>query len=132
MKWFVIILALLALGLGLWFAPKFLSRARFAGFPGTYACEDFGLPDAAHPTIRIDESFNLYGVGEKEVLVGRLQALDGSKSRARLELSGELVHSADFALDPFDEHRVEGVGGSVVLSATRDGKLLYSHPCYRK
>lgn len=132
MKWIVVILSGAVLGLGLWFWPKIFSRAKFTGFPGTYACEEFGLPDRDYSTLKIDGELNVYGVGPKEVHIGRLKAIDGSATRARIHLSNELVHEPTFALDPFAEHRAEGVGDSLILSGTRDGRILYSHPCYRR
>jgi hypothetical protein len=121
------------IGVGVWLMPRFMNNVKFEGFPGVYICEDFGMPDKEHNTIQIDQDLNVAGIkGQEMVTIGKLKPIDNSKNRARIDLSMELVHSPSFSLDPFAEHVAEGVGNSLVLSATRDGKLLYSQPCFRK
>ena len=133
MKPSLLALSAVLVGLMVWFAPKWFSRAKFAGFPGVYICKDFGMPDDTFNTLRIDEKMNLFGVsGDKEVAVGQLTLIEGSKVRARITFLPEIVHSATFALDPAAEHVAEGLGDSLVMSATHEAKLLYSEPCYRK
>ena len=133
MKAALIALSVVLLALLVWFAPKWFSRAKFAGFPGVYICKDFGMPDDTHSTLRIDEQMRLFGVSaEGEVAVGQLSLIEGSKVRARITFLPEVIHSATFALDPAAEHVAEGLGDSLVMSATHEGKLQYSEPCFRK
>ena len=121
------------IGVGLMLAPKFMTGVRFAGFPGVYICEDFGLPDKAHSTFRVDDALDVFSAKETtEVKLGRLKPIEGSRTRAKLEISMELVHAASFAYDPFADYLAEGVGNALVFSATKDKELLFSSPCYRK
>ncbi len=120
-------------GLGLWFAPRFLNKVRFEGFPGVYICEEFGLPDKDHSTIRVDENLNVFGVKDStEMMVGTLRPIGESRTRSKRELSNAAIEASGSSLDPAAEHVAEGIGNSLVFSATRDAKLLYSQACFRK
>jgi hypothetical protein len=133
MKVVLFVLTAVLIGVGLMLAPKFMSGIKFAGFPGVYICKEFGLPDNEHSTLRVDENFDMFGVkGTAEVKVGKLKPIENSKNRAKIELSMELVHAAAFKSDPFADYLAEGVGNSLVLSATKEQQLLFSQPCFRK
>lgn len=133
MKVILFIGAAVLIGVGLMLAPKFMTGVRFGGFPGVYICEDFGLPDKAHSTFRVDEELSVFSAKDStEVMLGKLKPIDGSQTRAKLEISMELVHAASFAYDPFAAYLAEGVGNALLFSATKDKELLFSSPCYRK
>ncbi len=129
----VVVGVILLIGLGLWFGPRFMIRARFAGFPGHYKCENFGIPDKEYANFRISEDLNIYAAkpGGFETHIGQLKLSERSQTRARLELSMDVVHAPTLQLDPFAQHVAEGVGGSLVFSASRENNMLYSEPCSR-
>ena len=133
MKVILFVGAAVLIGVGLMLAPKFMTGVRFAGFPGVYICEDFGLPDKTHSTFRVDDELNIFSAKDSaEVKLGKLKPIEESKTRAKMEISMELVHAASFAYDPFADYLAEGVGNALVFSATKDKELLFSSPCYRK
>lgn len=116
----LLIIGTLGLSLVAFFGRE--SKHPFASLPGTYACKDFGLPDATHERLRIDPDFKVFGVAKShEFYVGTLNKKDEA---GELELGMTVIHAPTFKLDPFFPIRIEGVGSGIhVTGKGPDGEF---------
>ena len=107
----------LAIGLVL---VKFLISGKpvpFDQMPGTYECEDFGIPDRNFYKLRITPEMQLIGVAtDRDFTIGRLAPRDQG---AELEYAMEVVHHPAFSLDPFAPPQLAVYGKSLTLKARR-------------